>query len=108
MADLGWVPSAERRARAKLKIFYKGKNNMLCIPFDHLRPCNSSTRRSDNCFVVPSSNNNAHLHSFYPNTIRLWNGLPNSLKTSASIDCFTQGLERVELRYVYKSILLNN
>ena len=102
MAGLGWVPLAERRAQAKVKILYKGKNNMLYIPLDHLRANDTSTRQSSNCFMIPRSKTNTHLHSFYPDTIRLWNGLPDSIKMSASLETFTNKVENVILRHNYK------
>ena len=103
MAGLGWAPLAERRAKAKIKTFYKAKNNMLHIPINHLVTNNTSTRRSGHCFSIPRSNTNTHLHSFFPDTIRLWNKLPLSTKTSSSLETFTKSLEKITLRCDYKT-----
>ena len=37
-------------------------------------------------FPVPHSNVDSHLHSFFPNTIRLWNALPEQAQAIQSYD----------------------
>ena len=39
-------------------------------------------------YFVPRSSADSHIHSFYPSTIRLWNSLPNSIKSTNSISSF--------------------
>ena len=98
MASLGWVPLAERRAKAKVKTVYKANNNILHIPICHFIKNKSSTRKSRDCFTVPRSNTDVHLYSFYPDAIRLWNKLPLETKESPSLESFTKQLEKVTLR----------
>ena len=78
MAELNWPTLAERRAGLKLKTLYKARLGLIHIPTSDLTPVASTTRRNSNHFNIPQSNINAHLHSFFPSTIRLWNSLPQS------------------------------
>ena len=72
METLGWPPLEERRAKIKLNMLFKIKNDIVHIPKDDLV---SSYRKPLNYFV-PQSNVDAHLYSFFPSTIRSWNSLP--------------------------------
>ena len=101
MDGLGWVPLAERRAQAKVKVLYKANNNMLHIPLNHLVLNKSSTRRAGENYLLPRSNTDTHLHSFYPNTLRLWNFLPKHIKSAATLESFTNELDNVKLRCSY-------
>ena len=88
MDILGWVPLQERRARNKVSILYKARNNLIDIPTEDLIPSNLRTRGKFNNYHVPSSSVDSHLYSFYPNTIRLWNSLPVDTKSAGSYTTF--------------------
>ena len=91
METLGWPPFIDRRSRQKLTMFYKIRNNLICVPDSNL----ILNRRKPGSFVVPSSSVDAHLHSFLPSTVRLWNPIPSAIKTSSSVASFKASLEKI-------------
>ena len=90
METLGWSPLSERRAKIKLIMFYKIQSNQVHIATDNLI---ENPRKPMN-FLIPYSSVDAHLYSFYPSTIRLWNSLPASLKSSSSVSAFKSSLDK--------------
>ena len=91
METLGWPPLYIRRSHNKLSMFYKIRNELICIPSEDLKP---NIRKPDS-FVIPSSSIDAHKHSFFPSTIRLWNSLPPKTKSSPSLTSFKVSLEKI-------------
>ena len=69
---------------------YKIKNNIIHATTEDLQP---NPRKPLN-YNVPQSSVNAHLHSFYPSTIRLWNNLPHTTKTATSLTSFSTALKK--------------
>ena len=80
MSELNWPPLTERMARIKLTILFQAKSGAIEIPMDDLIPANQNTkivtRTNTHRLLIPDSRVDTHLYSFYPNTIRLWNQLP--------------------------------
>ena len=70
------------------------------IPFDHLNINNNNSRRKGT-YAISTSNVDSHLYSFYPNTIRLWNSLPEEVKLSKDIDTFKARIDGITLRTNY-------
>ncbi|KAA2237151.1 hypothetical protein F0L74_32775 [Chitinophaga agrisoli] len=102
MKKLGWIPLEEQRARNKTSIFFKAINSQIDIPIDDLKKSNRKTRNSDDqTFIPPSSKNDCHMHSFFPNTVRLWNKLPSDIKSSDNVDTLKHKLQYVTLRSSY-------
>ena len=105
MIKLGWKPLEERRAETKLKLFFKANMGMINIPFQHIKNnaerSRYSTRQSDRSFAIPASNVDSHLHSFYPNTVRLWNSLPEEGKLLSNVDSFGNFIGKITLRSTY-------
>ena len=97
MMSLGWSPLSERRAKTKLHMLYKIINNEIHIPSDDLIP----NKRKPLNFYIPNSKVDSHLHSFYPSTIRMWNSLPDSLKTSNSLTSFKNSLDKITIKSSY-------
>ena len=91
MENLGWPPLSDRRSRLKLSMFYKIRNDLICIPREDLIP---NPRKPDQ-YLYPSSKINSHLHSFFPSTIRLWNSIPSELKSNPSFDGFKDSLVNI-------------
>ena len=89
MKTLGWSPLSERRAKIKLIMFYKIQSNQVHVATDDL----IQNKRKPLNFFVPFSAVDSHLHSFYPSTIRLWNSLPDSIKSSNSVSAFKSSLD---------------
>ena len=93
--NLKWTSLEERRTKSKITLFYKLKNNMCYMPTEDLkRNTTRITRRSDNGYVVPGSRTDAHIFSFYPSAIRLWNHLPADIKNSESLEIFKGKLSK--------------
>ena len=105
MSALNWPPLTERRARIKLTILFQAKSGAIEIPMDDLIPANQNTkivtRTNTHRLLIPDSRVDTHLYSFYPNTIRLWNHLPQQVKSCDSITGFKNALEKHTLRATY-------
>ena len=105
MTFLNWPPLTERRARIKLTTLYKARSGAIEIPMDDLIPANHNTkivtRTNSHRFFIPDSRVDTHLYSFYPDTIRLWNLLPQQTKSCESVAGFKQALENHTLRASY-------
>lgn len=98
LKNMNWIPLAERRARAKVTTFYKGRYNICQIPLNHLH---SNTRRGNHMYQIPRSFVDSHLYSFFPSTVRLWNGLTAEVAGSDSLESFKTQINRQILRISY-------
>ena len=90
---LGWCSLRERRLKSKVSLLFKIQTDLIHIPGDDLIP---NPRKPDK-FLTPSSSVDAHLHSFFPSTVRLWNSLPPSCKSKPSLDSFKASLEGITI-----------
>ena len=76
----------KRRKDSRLILLYNGLKGKARIPMDDLIP---KTRRCRNhhslAFQIPSASKDAYKYSFFPQTIRNWNNLPESLFSSAEM-----------------------
>ena len=97
MEILGWPPLSERRSRQKLTMLFKIRSNLVHIPSNDLI---QNPRKADN-YLVPSSSVDAHLYSFFPSTIRLWNATSANLKSSCSLPNFKASLEKITVSQSY-------
>ena len=86
---LKWESLAQRRICTSLILIYKIQHNLVHVDHHHLTP----TRNQN--FLIPQSRTQYHMNSFFPRTIRYWNGLPNQVKLSPSLDAFRVGLGAV-------------
>ena len=102
LKDLGWAPLRERRAKSKVTMLFKARNNLLCIPLNHLKE-NKNRTRAASCgdYAIQASKTTAHLHSFYPSTVRLWNSIPNPIRHSASVQTFKKSISAYTLIQAY-------
>ena len=107
MTSLNWPPLTERRARIKLTTLYKARSGAIEIPMDDLIPANHNTnivtRTNTHRIFIPDSRVDTHLYSFFPDTIRLWNQLPQQAKSCDTIAGFKQALENHTLRASYNN-----
>ena len=85
----GNIPSSPLRKKRKdnrLIFLYKGLKGKARIPTDDLIP---KTRRGRNqhslAFQIPSASKDVYKYSFFPQTIRDWNDLPESLISSSEL-----------------------
>ena len=70
----------EKEENSRLILLYKGLKVKASVPIDDLIP---KTRRCRNqhsmAFQTPIANTDVYKGSFFPQTIRNWNALPDSL-----------------------------
>ena len=83
LEHLKWE-SLKKRRRDRLILLYKGQKGKASIPTDDLIPLARYCRNDHSmAYQVPIANNNIFKSSFFPQTIRDWNALPDSLISSA-------------------------
>ena len=93
LKKLKWESMQKRRKDNRIILLYKGLKERAKIPTDDLIPKNRRCRNQHSlAFQIPSASKNAYLHSFFPQTIRDWNELPDSLISSAELsdDCVSK------------------
>ena len=99
LIKLNWIPLVERRARAKLTLLFKAIKDIVDVPLNHLRL--TITPRRGNHYFLPYCRTNTLLHSYFMNTIRLWNGIPSSAKSASSLSSFQAALSSHTARRLY-------
>ena len=86
LGQLKWESLKKRRKDNRLILLYKGMKGKARIPTDDLIP---KTRRGKNqhplAFQIPSASKDVYKNSFFPQTIRDWNDLPESLISSSEL-----------------------
>ena len=86
LGQLKWESLKERRKDNRLILLYKGLKGKASVPTEDLIP---NTRRGRNqhskAFQIPIANTDVYKCNFFPQTIRDWNVLPDSLNSSAEV-----------------------
>ena len=87
LGQLKWESLKKRRKDNRLILLYKGLKGNARIPTDDLI---TKTRRGRNqhslAFQIPfKASKDAYMYSFFPQTIRDWNDLPESLISSSEL-----------------------
>ena len=68
---LNWDSLAERRAKAKVTMIYRGLNGLVDIAIlDYLKPATTNTRGHDKKFFIPFCRTTTMRHSFFYDTTR--------------------------------------
>ena len=67
------------------------------VPQDHLTPVKVTTRGSEHHFSQVHTHVIAYKHSFFPETVRLWNCCPQSLTSQPTLESFKSSLSKVDL-----------
>ena len=81
LGQLKWESLKKRRKDSRLILLYKGLKGKARIPADDLIPKNRRCRNQHSlAFQIPSASKEAYKSSFFPQTIRDWNDLPDLLK----------------------------
>ena len=102
LGQLKWESLKKRRKDNRLILLYKGLKGKASVPTDDLIP---KTRRCRNqhsmAFQTPIANTDVYKGSFFPQTIRDWNALPDSLISSAedAEDCVAKFTSLVRARF---------
>ena len=101
LGQLKWESPKKRRKGNRLILLYKGLEGKASIPTYDLIP---KTRRARNqhsmVFQTPIANTDVYKSSFFSQTIRDWNALPDSLIASAedAEDCVAMFTSLVRAR----------
>ena len=101
LGQLKWESLKKRRKDNRHILLYKGLKGKASIPTHDLIP---KTRRGRNqnskAFQNPIANTDVHECGFFPQTIRDWNVLPDSLISSAEVaeDCVAKFTSLVRAR----------
>ena len=100
LSTLGWETLEERRARMRIVMLFNIINDKVAIcrqSFLKPLPSHRSTRGASEKFSIPYCRTNTYKASFFPDTIRRWNGLPCSVTESPSVESLKSGLEGLKL-----------
>ena len=101
LGQVKWESLKKRRTDNRLILLYKGLKGEARVPTDDLIP---KTRRCRNqhsmVFQTPIANTDVYKGSFFPQTNRDWNPLPDSLISSAedAEDCVAKFTSLVRAR----------
>ena len=93
LEQLKWEPLKKRRMGNRLILLHKGLKDKARIPTDDLIPKSRLCRNSHSkAFQLPSASIEAYKCSFFTQTVRDWNDLPDSLFYAAEIsdDCVSK------------------
>ena len=86
LGQLKWESLKKRRKDNRLILLYKGLKGKAMTPSDDLIPKAKRGRNQHSlAFQIPSASKDAYKYSFFPQTIRDWNDLPESLISSSEL-----------------------
>ena len=86
LEELKWETLQKRRKDNRLILLYKGLKGKARIPTDDLIPKNRCCRYQHSLvFQIPTASKDAYKKSFFPQTIRDWYVLPDSLISPAEL-----------------------
>ena len=86
LGQLKWESLKKRRKDKRLILLYKGLTGKARIPTDDLIPKTRCARNQHSlAFKIPSASKDAYKYSFFPQTIRDWNDLPEFLISSSEL-----------------------
>ena len=88
LGQLKWESLKKRRKDNRLLLLYKGLKckARIHVPTDDLIPKTRLGRNQHSfAFQIPSASKDVYKYSFFPQTIRDWNDLPESLITSSEL-----------------------
>ena len=99
--QLKWEMPEQRRLKARVVMGYRVVNDLIKIPKDQVIPNKSSTRGHHIKYHTIYAKRNYYKYTFFPTVIPLWNSLPVSAVSAATIDIFKDKLAAVTLKKPY-------
>ena len=95
--ELGWRTLENRRADARLILFYKIITNQIAIPIPHYlqTPLRYSRHQNSRSFIQVHSNTLAFQNSFFPWSVKLWNKLPEEIVNTSELDVFKTQVSKI-------------
>ena len=95
-ACIGLEPLQQRRKITKLVTFFKVVNNKVGLPLPkEITPAQRRTRGHSRKLIVPPAKKDAHLHSFFPSAVRVWNVLHEDAVEVVTVEDFKEKLGAV-------------
>ena len=96
---LHWPTLQERRAQFKVVMLYRIFFSLTDIPQDNVHPSTvTATRGHSNKILVPFARTVGYQRTFFPDTIRLWNALPQDAFSCITTDQFKQVVQDIQHR----------
>ena len=89
-------PFQECRAQAKVYMMYRIVYSLVDIPSSHLTPT-LSVRGHNMKSLIPYARTFTYQRSFFPDTIRMWNSLPQTVVSCSTQDSFREEVQLVDL-----------
>ena len=86
--DLKWQTLYTRRKINKAIMMYKILNNLVAVPKDDLQKATASLRGHSQRQMIPHTRTQTYQSSFFPDSIRIWNGLTEKMVSSKTLDIF--------------------
>ena len=94
--QLQWDTLAQRRLTSRLVMLYKISHDLIDIHApSYLTPGDSRTRGTLK-YAQPTTGREVYNNSFFPRTIRDWNGLPSSVRGANNIEAFRMLLSNTQ------------
>ena len=103
--QLKWETLEQRRLKARVVMGYR-VNDLIKIPKDQLIPNKSISRGHHIKYHTTYAKMNYYKYTFFPTVIPLWNSLPVSAISAATIDIFKDKLAAVTNELLRKTICL--
>ena len=88
LADLEWNTLQQRRRQSKTVMLYRVVHQLVSIPVKPFLIPTRASRGHNMRYAIPRSTVNAHLYSFSPSVIRIWNQLSASTVSAKSLETF--------------------
>ena len=92
LKQLDWLTLRERRAQAKAVMFYKIIHGVVCVPASEIQQL-IAVRGYTHRYLIPFARTIIYQHSFFPDTIRLWNAIPTKIAACTDVDTFNQQVQ---------------
>ena len=92
LEDLEWNTLQQGRMQSKTVMLYRVVHQLVSIPVTPFLIPIRASRCHNMRYAIPRSTVNAHLYSFFPSAIRIWNKLPASTVSAQSLETFRDQL----------------
>jgi hypothetical protein len=81
---------------------YRIINDLVAILPLELHATSSVARGHISRFLVPYARNTTYRHSFFPDSVRIWNSIPHPLVDSTSLEALKQGILSFSNHFFYE------
>lgn len=98
LQGLGWRTLEQRRADARLCLFYKIVYGLVAVPIpDYIQPSNRVSRYCHSMtFRQIHTSRDFYKYSFYPLAVVQWNALPESVVGLPTLEAFKDAVGRLQ------------